>query len=338
MTPRVGGEAAKFGERYEGRWTVRRLLDVLASAAVSLVVEDEAALAEGAEFTLRRADGGVEVHQVKRQRGTAPTWPRARLRAEWVLDAMALHADAGREYRFISMTPTPWLQQLADRARRSDDLDGFIRIQLDGDEVRRNFHALATDAIWGSPERAWRLLRSIDAAWPDERELSSTNAVLAEVYLTGAEPALMAVGLGDLIEEALGVRLDAPAVHSRLGRYGLAPNPLVDRPPLASAVAATLDRWKGTVTPELLQPEIPRLETDAIVRRLGEPGERISLVAGTAGSGKSGVLHQALTTLRRCPGRFSLSASTAWNRSPRRRTSQRSSIFPPGIQPPRSAP
>jgi hypothetical protein len=32
MSARAGGEAAKFGERYEGQWTVARLLDVLAGA------------------------------------------------------------------------------------------------------------------------------------------------------------------------------------------------------------------------------------------------------------------------------------------------------------------
>src|SRR5215211_6980851 len=51
VTPRAGGEAAKFGERYEGRWTVSQLLRVLAGEATSVLVEDEAALAEGAEFT-----------------------------------------------------------------------------------------------------------------------------------------------------------------------------------------------------------------------------------------------------------------------------------------------
>ena len=29
MSPRRGGEAAKFGARFEGRWTTRSLLDVL---------------------------------------------------------------------------------------------------------------------------------------------------------------------------------------------------------------------------------------------------------------------------------------------------------------------
>ena len=297
MTPRAGGEAGKFGDRYEGRWTVGRLLEVLADRALWLVVEDEADLAEGAEFTLCRADGQLEVHQVKRQFGLGATWTPLRLGNEGVLDAMALHADAGREFRFISMTPTPWLAALADRARRSDDLDGFIRVQLDGAELRRAFNALASDGIWGTPEHAWAVLRRVDAHCSDERQLVEINAVLAERYLSGADPRLMAVGLGDLITENLGVRLDARAVHRHLPTYGMAPNPLVERAPLAATVAATVARWSTSITSELLTPEIPRHQASAIVQRLVGPREQMILVSGTAGTGKSAVLRQAVAEL-----------------------------------------
>jgi hypothetical protein len=47
-----------------------QLLRVLAGQATSLLVENEAALAQGAEFTPRGPDGGVELHQVKRQCGS----------------------------------------------------------------------------------------------------------------------------------------------------------------------------------------------------------------------------------------------------------------------------
>ena len=298
MTPRVGGEAAKFGERYEGRWTVRRLLDVLADRSLALVVEDEAALAEGAEFTLLRPDGKVEVHQVKRQLGSRQTWNLARLGTEGVLGAMALHADADREFWFISMTPAPWLQTLADRARRSDDLDGFMRVQLDGERVRQDFDTLATEHIWGSAEHAWAVLRRVEVHWPDERDLVAMNAVLAERYLTGADPKLMAVGLGDLIVENLGVRLDVPTVHRSLSTYGMAPNPLVDRVPLTAAVDATADRWSASITSELLRPEIPRQQTDVLVGRLDSSDPRMILVAGIAGTGKSAVLEQVVSDLR----------------------------------------
>jgi hypothetical protein len=52
VSPRSGGEAAKFGDRFEGRgcWTVRHLLDVLFGRVGTVVVEDIDEAAESVEF------------------------------------------------------------------------------------------------------------------------------------------------------------------------------------------------------------------------------------------------------------------------------------------------
>lgn len=292
MTARAGGEAAKFGERYEGQWTVARLLDVLAGRASSILVEDEVALAEGAEFTLRRGADAVEVHQVKRALGTAGTWSFSSLRDEGVLAAMALHAGAGRRFCFVSTTPTPWLFLLVDRARRSDDLAGFTRVQLTSREALADFAKLAGADAWGSPEDAWRILRQVTVDWTSEAQLRATNAAVAAMYVQGGEPPLLVSGLADLIANNTGVTLDAPAVYGRLSEHGLTRAALADEPALAAAVEATRRHWVSTVAPELLQPEIPRSEVSEIVDRLAGDDERVVLVAGTAGSGKSGVLLQ----------------------------------------------
>src|SRR4051794_29427574 len=85
MSPRAGGEADKFGNRYEGAWTIRRLLDVVARHAESLTVEDLGEIARGAEFTFRRPQAVDQVHQVKRQRGSANAWSLRSLNSEGVL-------------------------------------------------------------------------------------------------------------------------------------------------------------------------------------------------------------------------------------------------------------
>lgn len=297
MSPRSGGEAAKFGLRYEGRWTVRQLLAVLGGQATSILVEDEAALAEGAEFTIRRDDGSVEVHQVKRQRGMATSWSLISLREAGVLAAAAVHADAGRRFRFVSTIPAPWLQRLSDAARRSEDAAAFVRIHVDGEEARRQLAVLEAPDVWNSTEAVWRVLRHVYAACSGEEDLRATNAALAAVYVRGADPALMAVGLGDLVKDHLGLRLDVPAIRARLGNYGMAPAPLADRPAATSAVADTCKRWSATVTRELLRPEIPRDEADTVTEEIRAKSDAIVLVAGSAGVGKSAVLHQVVARL-----------------------------------------
>lgn len=59
--PRSGGTAAKFGDRYEGQWTVFCLTDVLLGEAVS--IRREAPGEDGFEFWLQRPSGHREFHQ-----------------------------------------------------------------------------------------------------------------------------------------------------------------------------------------------------------------------------------------------------------------------------------
>ncbi len=100
MSPRRGGEADKFGNRYEGRWTVRQLLYVLLGRADSIKVEEAGPVGEGAEFTLRRGNT-VEVHQVKRQLGTANEWSVQALDSAGVLRAAREHVVDGHEFHFM---------------------------------------------------------------------------------------------------------------------------------------------------------------------------------------------------------------------------------------------
>ena len=47
--PIAGGAAAKYGDRYEGRWTVRCLIEILSGDAANLTWNRRASLGEGAE-------------------------------------------------------------------------------------------------------------------------------------------------------------------------------------------------------------------------------------------------------------------------------------------------
>ena len=55
VSPRPGGDTDKFGNRYEGRWTVRQLLEVLVGKAEAITVEPLGEIGAGVEFTLERA-------------------------------------------------------------------------------------------------------------------------------------------------------------------------------------------------------------------------------------------------------------------------------------------
>lgn len=179
MTPRVGGEADKFGNRYEGAWITRQILAIVAGRAASIQLEPFGDLGEGIEFSLDRG-GPPEVHQVKRQPGQLASWTLKRLESEGVLEVAARHADAGRTFHFVSTVPARDLDELGDRARRSDDFRTFVEGQLTGKRLEALFTQLTES--WEDPRRAWERLRATFVLWPDERDIRAVNEALAAAY------------------------------------------------------------------------------------------------------------------------------------------------------------
>lgn len=292
VSPTRGGEADKFGNRYEGRWTVAAMLRVLVGHAASIVIEQRGEGGKGVEFILARSGGVLEAHQVKRQRGNHNSWTLRSLRDDGVLKAAAEQVELGREFWFVSTIPCRDLDELADRARRSDHLATFVDGL--GKTLGEKFGVLAEQ--WGTEDGAFAILKDVHVCWPDERHLVDTNAGLAESLLAGAHGRASAVTLGDLAWDNLGRTLDATAIDAAIGEYGLTRARLTT-PTTTAAVRDTLAFWAHSVARELLEPVIARTEADEVVEHLRANANGVLLVSGDAGHGKSAVLHQAVTTL-----------------------------------------
>jgi len=78
--PLPGGPADKFGNSFEGRWTVWQMIDLMAERADSIRLEPPGDEGQGIEFWVRRGSDR-EYHQIKR---------RERLRAEIMKLGIAL--------------------------------------------------------------------------------------------------------------------------------------------------------------------------------------------------------------------------------------------------------
>ncbi|WP_105970464.1 NACHT domain-containing protein [Streptomyces geranii] len=294
MSPRPGGEADKFGNRYEGAWTIRHLLYVLRGTGQSVTVEDIDDLGQGAEFTYCHGDT-VEVHQLKRQNGSANTWTVKSLHSKGIWENVRSHVEDGRQFHFVSLLPANSLQELADRARRSGSHENFINHWLT-EGLRDPFDDLASSEIFESSETAWEMLRGFWISWPDEQDIVNMNGALAGLFLEGAAGNLAAVGLGDLVQNALGVTLDVPAIEARLGTYGLSRSRLVNINGIAEQVSSVSKGWSSSVERELLQPTIERPETTQLVE-LVNGADQLLLLMGHGGGGKSATLHQVYESL-----------------------------------------
>ncbi|GAA3312054.1 hypothetical protein [Arthrobacter ramosus] len=293
MNPRPGGEADKIGNRYEGAWTVARMLDVLAGRGESVRVEPIGELGSGVEFIFKRSDGTVEAHQVKRQVGVANEWSYGQLNSRGVWDKARLHAEAGRDYHFVSMTPFRPLQELTDQIRNSSDYSSFI---LTTPPEKSNTLFVKLGNHYGSPENAYRILGRIYVRTIDEIELAGSNAVFAEMLLEGSPGAQCRAVLGEILDDSFDRDLTAQRILGALHSYGLRSRLAASQRGLADKVSDLTAKWIGQTGSQLIQPVIHREEADQL-RSLMTADERAHFVVGVAGGGKTGVLHEATQKL-----------------------------------------
>lgn len=293
MNPRPGGEADKIGNRYEGAWTVARVLDVLAGRGESVRVEPIGELGSGVEFIFKRSDGVVEAHQVKRQVGVANEWSYGQLNSRGIWDKARLHANAGRDYHFVSMTPYRPLQELTDQIRNSNDYASFI-LSMPPEKSNTLFDKLGN--YYGGPESAYGVLGRIYVRTIDETELASNNAVIAEMLLEGASGAQSRAVLGEILDNSIDRDLTAQQILNALHPYGLHPRLAASHRGLAYRVSELTAKWLGKTGSQLLQPFIHREETEQLRAQLSAD-ERVHFVVGVAGGGKTAVLHETTQKL-----------------------------------------
>lgn len=63
--PLPGGDADKLGNRYEGRWTIACMIEVMDEEADSIRLEPPGFEGEGVEFWLRKGEGDVNTIRLK---------------------------------------------------------------------------------------------------------------------------------------------------------------------------------------------------------------------------------------------------------------------------------
>ncbi len=294
MSPRPGGEADKLGNRYELAWAIRYALYCLRDESRSLTVEEvDVDLGKGSEFTYVSSTG-TEVHQLKRQDGNSNYWSIKALARLKIFEAATAHVRAGRQYHFVSLIPCGHLRELTERARKSSDLTNFTQFWLTG-ELRSAFDEMSAEGILGSPEAAWTTLRGMWFKVSEEHDIVQVNSMLAELSLDGSTGHLTSLALGDIILDNLGKRLTRVELLDELAGQNISPIATGSHATAREQIRAVTESWRATVQRELLEPPIERVEADQLVEALD--ANRLALVTGTAGGGKSSVLEQTVASL-----------------------------------------
>jgi hypothetical protein len=294
MAPRPGGEADKLGNKYEGAWAIRHALYCIVDSTRSITAEDiDEELGRGSEFTYV-TDGLTEVHQLKRQHGNNNYWSIKALAGLGIFSAAVKHVAAGRRYHFVSLIPCGPMKELAERARASADLPGFTKSWLTED-LRNAFDQLSAAGVLGDAQNAWATLRGMWFEVHDEHDVIRLNGTLGELSLRGAPGHLISLAIGDVLLNNLGKRLTRTELLEQLVRFGIVPHTAGVRKSARERISAVTGSWISAVQRELLRPPIERDEALQLTRSLTT--DRLAIVLGTAGGGKSSVLEQVVTSL-----------------------------------------
>ena len=295
MAPRPGGEADKLGNRYEAAWAVRHALYCILDSSRSFTAEDiDVDLAKGSEFTYS-SGAVVEVHQLKRQRGNSNYWSIKALAGQGIFQAAVQHVANGRQYHFVSQIPCGPLKELAERARKSADLTTFTQAWLT-DEMRTAFDELSAATVLGSADVAWSTLRGMWFDVQGEDDVVRVNSMLAGLSLEGATGHMISLAIGDVLVANLGKHFTSVELLDLLAPLGIRPLVAGARVTAQRQAGAVTGSWMNTIQRELLQPPIERDEATTLTEAL--EANRLGLIVGSAGGGKSSVLFQTVTALQ----------------------------------------
>jgi len=303
--PLPGGATDKFGNRYEGRWTVFCMLDVMDEKADSIRLEPPGEEGEGVEFWLEKG-GCREYHQVKRQQSTG-SWTLVNLKNNKILSNFWKKLEIPTaNCTFISTDRAFQLDELGDRARRAASWQEFNQEFLNAGQSKpseqlKNFQELCR--IWNNCFEidAYEALKRISVETISENLLIKTVENRLAVLVEG-DTKTVRIELAELALDKIHHELTAQDIwHYLLKERGYRRREWGKDPHVLAAVDKVNNSYLSRLQKEAIAGKvIPRDEVDIILDKLTAPdGKGGVLVAGEAGVGKSSIILQAVDALRK---------------------------------------
>lgn len=294
--PRAGGLSDKVGNRFEDRWTVRCVFDVLEEYATAIRLEPPGEAGDGVEFWIHYEDRTV-YHQCKRQRTGQGHWTLAALNSAGVLQAfLGKLADPAVHCEFASTHAADQLEELATRARNASSALEFDTHFLDSVDSRSWFNNLT--AAWGGIglDDAFSALRRIHVTTISEEELCNTNKIQAELILDGGRESAVPV-LTELLRARAGDYLKPVDIWRGLKEKNYGPSPWRTSAALSVSVADANRRFVASRERTLISGTLIERPSEADALRALIESQRVVLVHGEAGTGKSDVLLQLVNRM-----------------------------------------
>ena len=304
--PRTGGEADKFGNRYEGLWVVDAALDLIDGEFVDLVVEAVGDEAAGVEFFRTNSSGTREYHSIKRQQADG-NWTISRLAQgkppsdRSILGDLVQKIQEGAVGVFSSGTSASELVNLLESALPSESHEGF-QARIRGNAHLSGCFYKTIVPICGNAEAAYFALRHLRVRTKLESDLAKDiERRIRSIFRmqTGAPPDTTAVRLliADFATSKLAARLTGDSFLSDLRGHGILLSPLSEHGTAGTQLQKLNRMYLREVDALLInRAEIKREESAAAYSSLLDHGKSVML-EGTAGGGKSCVVAQVVKQL-----------------------------------------
>ncbi len=300
---RSGGEADKFGNRYESLWVVDAALDLIGDEYVDLVVEAVGDEAAGVEFFRTNPSGTREYHSIKRQQ-TEGNWTISRLTqgkpstGRSILGDLVQKVQEGAVGVFSSGISASELVNLLESARPSESHEKF-QARIRGNAHLSGCFYKSIVPICGDAEAAYFALRQLRVRTKLESDLiKDIERRIRSMFRaqTGAPPDTTAVRLliADFVTSKLATRLTGDSFLSHLRGHGILLSPLSGHCTAGTQMQKLNRLYLREVDALLInRAEINRQESTAAYLALLDNGKSVML-EGTAGGGKSCVVAQVV--------------------------------------------
>lgn len=287
-----GGIADKLGNKYEGLWTLLEALRVLRGQADEIRIEPFNEDAAGLEFRVT-AQGRNTWHQCKR-RLRSGTWTISALESAGILsDFMRKLADAASDCVFVSSDPAPDLRTLAGKATLVDSASNFLDSLGKDDEL--NLHRLAR--AWPvDPETLFEWLRRVRVETVSETSLARELTGLCSLLFTG-DPAMAVERLAGFLDETVTHVITTERFRTAVEARGLGWQARFDET-LKEKLAAATDTYLSSLGQPIAGVEIQTSELTEAVAAALDGRVPVTIVSGSAGSGKSLALSRIVSAAR----------------------------------------
>jgi hypothetical protein len=262
--PLPGGASDKFGNRYEHRWTISQLVQMLHGNAESIRIEDPGTTK--AEFVLVKV-GKRELHQAKRSHPDGK-WSLATLgdaNNQLLQKIFAELAGNDARFVFVSGSDARELGELTERSLQAENPVEFEARFIATKEQQKAFAKLRK--FWNETDvaTAYGILRRIEVRTVDERSLEEqVKWGLSALFL--ADPDAVCAALWRITEDSIHKTVTRDELIARLAERGFKLRRLAKLAGAPVLIREVTDRYLASARQKLIRRTmIPRSATQTLL-------------------------------------------------------------------------